>query len=131
MLCRPCDQPRQQHPRRPRNFATGCQSGSSLSILLKYFQIVSCQTCDYCRTLDEEDVIRKAFELCFAYDEIISTAGYRYAVGKSRDYFFSIFFSEKVTIQQIGQFLEMDSQDEKLFEMIERVRTFRLFRLHF
>ena len=29
--------------------------------------------------------------------------------------------SEKVTLQQIHQYLEMDSQDERLYEMIEKV----------
>lgn len=50
-----------------------------MSMVLKTLLILPIsKTCDFCRTLDEEDVIRKAFDLCFAFDEIISTAGYRF-----------------------------------------------------
>lgn len=62
------------------------------------------QVPEYCRVLDEEEVTNKAFELIFAFDEVIAV-GYR----------------EKVTLQQINTFMEMDSHEEKIHEMNERV----------
>lgn len=58
---------------------------------------------EFCGRLDEEQVSDKAFELIFAFDEVI-------AVG----------YKEKVTLQQIKTFLEMDSQEEKIHEMLEK-----------
>jgi hypothetical protein len=58
---------------------------------------------DYCRSLDEQTVCKQAFELIFAFDEVVAM-GYK----------------EKVTVQQVKQFVEMDSQEEKIFEMIQR-----------
>jgi len=49
-------------------------------------------------------VTDKAFELIFAFDEVI-------AVG----------YKEKVTLQQIKTFLEMDSQEEKIHDMLKEV----------
>lgn len=60
---------------------------------------------EYCRVLDEEEVASKAFELVFAFDEVIAV-GYR----------------EKVTLQQINTFMEMDSHEEKIHEMNERIK---------
>jgi len=71
---------------------------------LETMQLLVKVTTDFCRVGDEEDIIAKAFDLTFAFDEVVNTAGYR----------------EKITMYQINQFLEMDSQDEKLFEMIEK-----------
>lgn len=61
---------------------------------------------EYCGRLEEEQVADRAFELIFAFDEVI-------AVG----------YKEKVTLQQIKTFLEMDSQEEKIHEMLEKVRV--------
>jgi len=58
---------------------------------------------EYCRVLDEDEVSNKAFDLVFAFDEVI-------AVG----------YKEKVTIPQIKTFLEMDSHEEKIHEMLEK-----------
>eukprot|EP01098_Paradermamoeba_levis_P004099 TRINITY_DN1787_c0_g1_i1.p1 TRINITY_DN1787_c0_g1~~TRINITY_DN1787_c0_g1_i1.p1 ORF type:complete len:505 (+),score=139.55 TRINITY_DN1787_c0_g1_i1:145-1659(+) len=58
---------------------------------------------DHCRVLEEDEVSQKAFDLIFMFDEVISL-GYR----------------EKVTPQQIQLFLEMDSHEEKIHEMVER-----------
>lgn len=58
---------------------------------------------DTCRTLDERDVLRNSFELLGAFDEIVSL-GYR----------------ENVGLQQIKTFLEMESHEEKIQEIIER-----------
>jgi hypothetical protein len=58
---------------------------------------------DLCRSLDERDVLRNSFELLSAFDEIVSL-GYR----------------ENVGLQQIKTFLEMESHEEKIQEIIER-----------
>ncbi|KAE8211029.1 hypothetical protein CF319_g1184 [Tilletia indica] len=58
---------------------------------------------DLCRSLDERDIVRNAFELLQAFDEIVSQ-GYR----------------ESVSLTQIRSILEMDSHEEKIQEIIER-----------
>jgi hypothetical protein len=60
--------------------------------------------------LDEQTVCKQAFELIFAFDEVVAM-GYK----------------EKVTVQQVKQFVEMDSQEEKIFEMIQRVSVLGTF----
>ena len=62
------------------------------------------QVPDYCRSLDEQTICKQAFDLIFAFDEVVAM-GYK----------------EKVTVQQVKQFIQMDSQEEKIFEMIQRV----------
>lgn len=52
---------------------------------------------EYCRTLDENDIIENAFNLIFAFDEIVAL-GYR----------------ESVNLAQIKTFIEMDSHEEKI-----------------
>jgi coatomer subunit delta len=56
--------------------------------------------------LDEREVIRNAFELISAFDEVI-TMGYR----------------ETLTLPQIKNILEMESQEEKIQDIISRVRN--------
>jgi len=58
---------------------------------------------EYCRSINEKVVCEKSFELIFAFDEVIAM-GYK----------------EKVTISQIKSFTEMDSQEEKIADMVER-----------
>jgi len=58
---------------------------------------------EHCRTLTEEEVTKNIFELVFAFDEVIQL-GYR----------------EKITLPQVKTFLEMDSHEEKIAEMIEK-----------
>jgi hypothetical protein len=58
---------------------------------------------EYSKSLDEVSICKHAFELVFAFDEVIAL-GYR----------------EKVTLQQVKTFTEMDSQEEKIHEMIEK-----------
>jgi hypothetical protein len=55
--------------------------------------------------LDEREVLRNAFELISAFDEII-TMGYR----------------ENLTLPQVKSILEMESQEEKIQDIISRVR---------
>jgi coatomer subunit delta len=56
--------------------------------------------------LDEREVLRNAFELISAFDEII-TMGYR----------------ETLTLPQIKNILEMESQEEKIQDIISRVKN--------
>lgn len=56
---------------------------------------------DYAHSLDEEGITKAAFDLLFAFDEVISL-GYK----------------ENVTLQQVRQNTEMESHEEKLYKMI-------------
>ncbi len=58
-----------------------------------------------CKSLDEREILRNAFELISAFDELV-TLGYR----------------ENLTISQIKTFLEMESHEERIQEIIARVR---------
>lgn len=62
-----------------------------------------------CRPTDAREIDRCAFELLSSFDEIISL-GYR----------------ENVNLAQVGSISEMDSQEEKIQEMIEKVRGLHL-----
>ncbi|KAH9514885.1 Coatomer subunit delta [Bulinus truncatus] len=53
---------------------------------------------EYCRNMEETDIIDQAFPLIFAFDEIVAL-GYR----------------ENVNLAQIKTFTEMDSHEEKVF----------------
>ena len=57
-----------------------------------------------CRSSDEREISRHAFELLSAFDEIVSM-GYR----------------ESLTLPQVKSFLEMESHEEKIQEIISRV----------
>lgn len=59
-----------------------------------------------CKSLDEREILRNAYELLSAFDELV-TLGYR----------------ENLTISQIKTFLEMESHEERIQEIIARVRT--------
>ena len=63
---------------------------------------------EYCRTLNEADISKHAFELIFAFDEIIAL-GYR----------------ENVTLAQIRTFTEMDSHEENIAKMVQKVHPTR------
>ncbi|KZZ86803.1 Longin-like protein [Ascosphaera apis ARSEF 7405] len=56
-----------------------------------------------CRSLDEREILRNAFELLSAFDELV-TLGYR----------------ENLSLSQIKTFLSMDSHEERIQEIIER-----------
>eukprot|EP01137_Pigoraptor_chileana_P009114 Opistho-2@56919 len=58
---------------------------------------------EYCRVLDEKEVFEHAFELIFAFDEIIAL-GYR----------------ESVNLAQIRTYTEMDSHDENIYLMVQK-----------
>jgi hypothetical protein len=57
--------------------------------------------------LDEREVLRNAFELISAFDEII-TLGYR----------------ETLNLPQVKSILEMESQEEKIQDIISRVYSY-------
>lgn len=59
---------------------------------------------DTCRSTDEKEILRNAFELLGAFDEVISL-GYR----------------EHVNLMQIRNVLEMESHEEKIQDIISRV----------
>jgi len=59
-----------------------------------------------CRTLDEREIVKNAYELLSAFDELV-TLGYR----------------ENLTLSQIKTFLEMESHEERIQEIISRVRS--------
>jgi coatomer subunit delta len=56
-----------------------------------------------CKKLDEREILRNAFELLSAFDELV-TMGYR----------------ENLTMSQIKTFLEMESHEERIQEIISR-----------
>lgn len=58
-----------------------------------------------CKSLDEREILKNAYELLSAFDELV-TLGYR----------------ENLTISQIKTFLEMESHEERIQEIIARVR---------
>ncbi|RFU31041.1 hypothetical protein B7463_g5334, partial [Scytalidium lignicola] len=56
-----------------------------------------------CKTLDEREILKNAYELLSAFDELV-TLGYR----------------ENLTLSQIKTFLEMESHEERIQEIISR-----------
>ncbi|PKY09173.1 putative coatomer subunit delta [Aspergillus campestris IBT 28561] len=60
-------------------------------------------TTSICKSLDEREILRNAFELLSAFDELV-TLGYR----------------ENLSLSQIKTFLEMESHEERIQEIIER-----------
>lgn len=56
-----------------------------------------------CKSLDEREILKNAYELLSAFDELV-TLGYR----------------ENLTISQIKTFLEMESHEERIQEIIAR-----------
>lgn len=66
---------------------------------------LSFQIPEYCRAMEEQEILDHAFELIFAFDEIVAL-GYR----------------ESVNLAQIRTFTEMDSHEEKMYEAVREVR---------
>ena len=58
-----------------------------------------------CKSLEEREILRNAYELLSAFDELV-TLGYR----------------ENLSLAQIKTFLEMESHEERIQEIISRVR---------
>ena len=77
---------------------------SAVARVSEYISVVA-KVPEYCRSLDENDVMEHSFELIFAFDEIVAL-GYR----------------ENVNLAQIRTFTEMDSHDEKVHNAMRLVR---------
>ncbi|KAI8124112.1 Coatomer subunit delta [Lucilia cuprina] len=58
---------------------------------------------EYCHTLEEKEILENAFNLIFAFDEIVAL-GYR----------------ESVNLAQIKTYVEMDSNDEKIYQAVRQ-----------
>jgi len=58
---------------------------------------------EYCRSLEESEIVENAFNLIFAFDEIVAL-GYR----------------ESVNLSQIRTFVEMDSHEEKVYQAVRQ-----------
>jgi hypothetical protein len=63
-----------------------------------------------CKSLDEREILKHAFELLSAFDELV-TLGYR----------------ENLTLSQIKTFLDMESHEERIQEIIARVGSILAF----
>ncbi len=66
--------------------------------------MVGVQVPEYSKTLQESDIAKHAFEVIFAFDEII-------ALG----------FRENVNVAQIRTFTDMDSHEENIAKMVQKV----------
>lgn len=62
---------------------------------------------EYCRTLEESEIGENAFNLIFAFDEIVAL-GYR----------------ESVNLSQIRTYVEMDSHEEKVYQAVRQVSLY-------
>lgn len=60
---------------------------------------------EYCKAMEESEVVENAFSLIFAFDEIVAL-GYR----------------ENVNLAQIRTFTEMDSHEEKVFRAVRQTQ---------
>ncbi|XP_071806674.1 coatomer subunit delta-like [Asterias amurensis] len=60
---------------------------------------------EYCRAMEESEILDHSFELIFAFDEIVAL-GYR----------------ENVNLAQIRTFTEMDSHEEKVFQAVRQTQ---------
>ncbi|XP_031834646.1 coatomer subunit delta [Nomia melanderi] len=60
---------------------------------------------EYCNSIDELEIAENAFNLIFAFDEIVAL-GYR----------------ESVNLAQIGTFVEMDSHEEKVYQAVRKTQ---------
>lgn len=60
---------------------------------------------EYCKNMEESEIVENAFSLIFAFDEIVAL-GYR----------------ESVNLAQIRTFTEMDSHEEKVFQAVRQTQ---------
>ena len=86
-----------------------CEKYSSLNLKemhrsqgTSYYNLFS-QIPEYCKVMEESEVVENAFSLMFAFDEIVAL-GYR----------------ENVNLAQIRTFTEMDSHEEKVFRAVRQ-----------
>ena len=69
-----------------------------------YFNWLIYQVPEYCKVMEEAEILDQAFQLIFAFDEIVAL-GYR----------------ESVNLAQIRTFTEMDSHEEKVYQAVRQV----------
>ncbi len=67
------------------------------------------QVPEYCKVMEEAEILDQAFQLIFAFDEIVAL-GYR----------------ESVNLAQIRTFTEMDSHEEKVYQAVRQVSSGQL-----
>ena len=60
---------------------------------------------EYCKSMEEAEIVEQSFPLIFAFDEIVAL-GYR----------------ENVNLAQIRTFTQMDSHEEKVYQAVREVR---------
>jgi hypothetical protein len=87
-----------------KKYVAKAKTPSVFFIDIDTLQLVSRVVSSVCRPTDAREVDRNAFELLSNFDEIISL-GYR----------------ENVNLAQVASISEMDSHEEKIQEMIEKV----------
>ena len=81
---------------------------------LEILQLLAKVVPEYCGGIVEEKIVlRNSFELIFAFDEAVSRGQ-----------------KEKVTVAQIKTYTEMDSQEERIHEMLEKVSFRNFLRFH-
>lgn len=68
---------------------------------------------EYCKAMDEQDIVNNSFNLIFAFDEIVAL-GYR----------------ENVNLAQIRTFVEMDSHEEKVYQAVRQVFLIKYIIMH-
>lgn len=76
---------------------------SALILTINFFIFLKIP--EYCRNLDEKEISENAFNLIFAFDEIVAL-GYR----------------ESVNLGQIKTFVEMDSHEEKVYLAVRQTQ---------
>lgn len=72
---------------------------------MNFYVKLSQQIPEYCHSLDEKEILENAFNLIFAFDEIVAL-GYR----------------ESVNLKQIKTFIEMDSHEEKVYQAVRQTQ---------
>ncbi|KAH8244849.1 hypothetical protein KR032_001266, partial [Drosophila birchii] len=72
---------------------------------LTYYHMSLLQIPEYSHSLDEKEIVENAFNLIFAFDEIVAL-GYR----------------ESVNLAQIKTFVEMDSHEEKVYQAVRQTQ---------
>ncbi|KAG8794266.1 hypothetical protein FRC12_025179 [Ceratobasidium sp. 428] len=77
--------------------------GSNILQDIETLHLLARVTSDLCRSADEREIVRNAFELLGAFDEVVSL-GYR----------------EQVGLAQVRSILEMESHEEKIQEIIAK-----------
>ncbi|KAJ9595954.1 hypothetical protein L9F63_012847, partial [Diploptera punctata] len=89
----------------------GCTTAGGMAVRLKV--LIAAAVCtkagkiipEYCRTMEESEIADNAFNLIFAFDEIVAL-GYR----------------ESVNLAQIRTFVEMDSHEEKVYQAVRQTQ---------